>query len=542
MEGRRELSFVRNETARRLLQSGVFVSILALFASLAGCGDQIRTPTPEQRMAFDWAGCVEPMVDMNSILQARLRAGPYRVVPDDVLELTMPALLQAVTAAQARTAQVTQTTSDRPYICRVSQRGMITLPAVGEVHVADDSLAEIEENVINAYRQHFVLQPSVLVRVLEYKTNRVSLMGAVVKPGVYALRWDQMSLVALLMEAGGIINGGTALVHIGRLKPTFMEPPVNTFGTRPCPAGEQQGLRTTVSAQGVALTQASRSAETAETRAVFQREGPLNGTGYLAFEESGRLLVRKWLDLGNGLQRHAFVGAVAVQSHQIAVDTLEDRLAVLARYLDSHAGEPSAESGAPPSGWEISSENHFVARIQGTTATADRGSLDGPVTRAAGAGDRTEATTLVLPVRGMNVPFRDVALEDGDTVLVERRETPMFCVLGLVNRPGNFPYPPMAEYNVTQAIAFAGGLDPVADPRYVTIYRLTQGAAIARVPLQLIEHGEFTTALSTPIRPGDVVAVEHTPRTRANTIVNNLVRVNLGMYLTPQDLWDERNK
>jgi len=141
----------------------------------------------------------------------------------------------------------------------------------------------------------------------------------------------------------------------------------------------------------------------------------------------------------------------------------------------------------------------------------------------------------------MNVPFRDVALEDGDTVLVKRMETPMFCVLGLVNRPGNFPYPPMAEYNVTQAIAFAGGLDSVADPRYVTIYRLTQGGAIARVPLQLIEHGEFTTALSTSIRPGDVVAVEHTPRTRANTIVNNLVRVNLGMYLSPRDLWNEDN-
>jgi hypothetical protein len=35
-----------------------------------------------------------------------------------------------------------------------------------------------------------------------------------------------------------------------------------------------------------------------------------------------------------------------------------------------------------------------------------------------------------------------------------------------------------------------------------------------------------------------VVAVEHTLRTKMNTIINSLVRVNVGVYLAPQDLWE----
>ena len=138
-----------------------------------------------------------------------------------------------------------------------------------------------------------------------------------------------------------------------------------------------------------------------------------------------------------------------------------------------------------------------------------------------------------------NIPFRDIALEEGDTAVVEPVQMPLFSVLGLVSKPGNFPYPPNAEYNLTQAIAYAGGLDPVAEPRYVTIYRLKDDNSIARVPFRLIEDGEFTDAMATPIRPGDVVAIEHTARTRTNTAINNLVRINTGLYVRGEDLWGD---
>jgi protein involved in polysaccharide export with SLBB domain len=529
------------EAARQLWKHAAFAVALVFLACLPGCGDSIRTATAGQRTAFEEeAHSVESTVDMDCLQTAKLYTGPYRVVPGDVLEFTMPALLQGVTAARANMVQ-TQARNDHPYICRVSPRGRITLPAVDEVEVAGRSLAEIEEEVIDAYREYVAVRPSVFVRVLEYKMCRVSITGAVVKPGVYSLRQDQMSLASLLMEAGGVIEGGAAVIRIGRLKPTGTQSANRTLAPKLPPAREpQEGGMTTGSRPSAAIPQPARTAADSNARVVFQREGPLNATGWLAWEPGGQLPVRRWLDLGNGLQRQAFVGAVAVHSRWAAADTLEARLAVLAGYLESQPDYRSGGSNVPPSGWELTGQSQFVAHLRGAVTTAEGDPWNAPVTRPAGAANTEEVTTLVVPVRTMNIPLRDVALEEGDAIWVERMAMPMFCVLGLVNRPGNYPYPPMAEYNVTQAIAFAGGLNPVADPRYVTIYRLAHDGSIVRVPFQLIGHGEFTNALATPIRPGDVVAVENTLRTRMNTIINSLVRVNVGVYLAPKDLWERQ--
>ncbi len=525
------------DAARRLRKQVALVVTAVLLACLPGCGSSVRTVTPEQRAAFEEAHSGESAVAMDCLATTKLHTGPYRVVRGDVLEFTMPALLQGVTAAHASIAQA-EAGNGHPYICRVSPRGRITLPAVGEVEVAGQSLAEIEERVIDTYREYVAVRPSVFARVLEYRTCRVSITGAVVKPGVYSLRQDQMALASLLMEAGGVIEGGAAVIRIGRLNPVGAPPAHSVLATKPPPAPDLHTVgMTTGPRPSAAIPPSPRSTADSEARVVFQREGPLYATGWLAWEQGGRSPVRRWLDLGNGLQRQAFVGAVATQARGAAVDSLEPRLAVLAGYLESPVDRRSAGSSVPPSGWELTSTNQFVARFRGA-ADAEGDSENAPIPRAGGVANRAEVTTLVVPVRTVNIPLQDVALEEGDTILVERMAMPMFCVLGLVNRPGNFPYPPMEEYNVTQAIAFAGGLNPIAEPHYVTIYRLAPDGSILRVPLQLIKRGEFTNALSTPIRPGDVVAVEHTLRTKMNTIINSLVRVNVGVYLAPQDLWE----
>ena len=80
----------------------------------------------------------------------------------------------------------------------------------------------------------------------------------------------------------------------------------------------------------------------------------------------------------------------------------------------------------------------------------------------------------------------------------------------------------------------------MAYPRYVTIYRLTKDGSIARVALKLIEDDQFTEVLNTPVKPGGVVAIEHTPRTRANTTIHNLVRVNAGVYVTGERPVEQR--
>jgi len=149
-----------------------------------------------------------------------------------------------------------------------------------------------------------------------------------------------------------------------------------------------------------------------------------------------------------------------------------------------------------------------------------------------------EDGTIILPVVGMNIPFRDVALSEGDTVIVEPVQMPLISVLGLVRNPGNFEYPPHARYNLGQVIAMAGGLDMEVDPRYATIYRLQRDDTILRLAFRLIEDEQYTDRFNVAVRPGDLVAIEQTPRTRTNAFVNRVVRLSVGTWVDLGNVWD----
>ena len=94
---------------------------------LVGCSDEVTMPSAGQLMEFENAGPLRPAVDMNRLVRARIGGGPYRVVNGDVLELTMPALLLAVTHEQAA-----GTDKAAPYMCRIGDGGTVTLPLVGD--------------------------------------------------------------------------------------------------------------------------------------------------------------------------------------------------------------------------------------------------------------------------------------------------------------------------------------------------------------------------------------------------------------------------
>ena len=468
-----------------------------LLLCLGGCSDQVRMPTPEQLAAFEKAEPVAPLVELQRVEEARLQVGPYRVVAGDVLEFTMPALLQAVSAAEVAAAK-SRTQEDRPYLCRVSEQGTIQLPAVGEVAVAGNPLAEIEVKVAETYRQLVALRPSVFVRVLEYKTSNVYITGAVEKPGVYSLRGDQMTLAHLLNEAGGIlmrdasgaltreaggISGpGAALIRIASLH----------RGDGGRDAAEEPTIRD----QG-----------DGRIAIAFTPERGQRSAGRLVLSRGERILLDERMDLCNDVQRRAALGKLCEIDASFSILDLEERLVAVPDRAGSNPAERSHLAWVNPNS-------------PAGTAKAPAG-----------------PEAVVLPVYGLNVPFTNVALREGDTVVVERLKVPMFSVVGLVRSPGNFPYPPDTQFNLMQAVAFAGGLDPVANPRYATIYRLTTDGTIVRVPFKLVEDGELTEALMTAVKPGDVVAIEHTPRTRRNTIINNLIRINTGVYLTGSDLW-----
>jgi len=309
----------------------------------------------EKVRQFENAGPVQPVLDVPRMIQARKPSGVYRVVPGDVLEFQMPAILREVTP------NLVNSLGDVDhYLTRVSEDGTIIIPIVGQLQAAGKSLSEIEALILEAYYPKYVTHPPTVVgKVMEYRSARLTIVGAVNKPGIYECHSNEMTLVNLIMKAGGIVDKGAAVIRIRR--------------------GSQ------------------------------------------------------------------------------------------------------ANNNKP----------------------------------------------LVLPVKGLNIPFADPELRDGDTVEVEQLNPQVFTVIGLVNQSGTFPYPPGVRYNLLQALAFAGGVNDTAAPSYARVYRQTSDGRIISGSFRLKGTRPMDAANLT-IKPGDVVAVEHTVSTQTRLLLAQIFRVGVG--------------
>jgi len=103
----------------------------------------------------------------------------------------------------------------------------------------------------------------------------------------------------------------------------------------------------------------------------------------------------------------------------------------------------------------------------------------------------------------------------------------VFTVLGLVKESGAFPYPPDVQYNLTEALAFAGGFDMVADPRYVKVYRQDDEGEVVSAAFKVDDKSMYK-AYSVTIKPGDVIYVDHTLRTRVNQFLSDVFHITVG--------------
>jgi len=384
----------------------------------------------------------------------------------------------------------------------------------------------------------------VYVSVLEYNTRTVSVAGAVAQPGLYALRSDQMSLVSLLMKAGGVVQRGTAFIRIARAGTSMPSaapvsaPSWNTESREfrpPVRARTLRGAQTT----GEAEVQADRIM----CRMVFEREGPLRTTGWMAVVDRGNVRIRRWLDLECESQRSAFLHEAAAVTGQTRTVSMHEKLVELGHVLRSlPLGQVDAWTQG--CGLDAGDGGRLVTSLDASAPDRRMAPTEAAVpARFAASVDEPAVATLALPVKGLNIPFADVTLEEGDSVVIEPSSEQFISVLGLVRNAGNFPYPADARYSLAQAIGFAGGLDMVADPRYVSIYRLKPDGEISGITVQFVDPHKkqvLTEALAIPVRPGDVVSVEQTPRTRTNIFFDRVFRVSLGLYFNPESVWNNK--
>jgi polysaccharide biosynthesis/export protein len=123
----------------------------------------------------------------------------YRVGPKDLLEIS-------VFGADELSRTV-----------RVSEDGKVSLPLLGEVLVDGLTKSELEKKLADLLGEKYVQNPQVTVFIREYQSKRVSVLGAVEKPGPYQLLGRQ-TLMQIVSEAGGLTrDAGSDIIIIRQL-------------------------------------------------------------------------------------------------------------------------------------------------------------------------------------------------------------------------------------------------------------------------------------------------------------------------------------
>jgi polysaccharide export outer membrane protein len=124
----------------------------------------------------------------------------YRVGPKDLLEVT------ALGVAEIN-----------KLVVRVSEDGKIGLPLVGEVDVNNLTQSEVERKLVRILGEKYIVNPQVTIFILEYKSKRVNVLGAVEKPGPYELLGRQ-TLMSIISQAGGMTrDAGNDIIVIRQL-------------------------------------------------------------------------------------------------------------------------------------------------------------------------------------------------------------------------------------------------------------------------------------------------------------------------------------
>jgi polysaccharide biosynthesis/export protein len=134
--------------------------------------------------------------------QSTSSAADYRIGPDDLIQVT----IYNIPESDARV-------TPRTVILRVSQKGIIVVPLVGEVAVKGKTTAQLEQELANQYAK-YIRNPQVGVLITEYR-QRVSVMGAVQKPGVFDLTGPK-TVIDMVALAGGVTDRAGNQVHIYR--------------------------------------------------------------------------------------------------------------------------------------------------------------------------------------------------------------------------------------------------------------------------------------------------------------------------------------
>lgn len=124
-------------------------------------------------------------VDLQSIQRSSSEQGEYRIGVSDKINVVV--------------FQVADLTFEELV---VDTSGNIQLPLIGSVHVAGRTAAEASSDIAQLLALQYLRDPQVTVTVAEAANQKITVDGAVTKPGVYVMRGSTSLLQAVAMAEG----------------------------------------------------------------------------------------------------------------------------------------------------------------------------------------------------------------------------------------------------------------------------------------------------------------------------------------------------
>lgn len=174
----------------KILDSGTALRGLAILTLSATCAHAGEPARLSLRLSDELTLNAAPARQAAALPRAPSPLGTardYRIGPDDLLEIQVFGV-----------DQLTRTV-------RVNSRGMVSLPLIGTLEVGGLSAQQAEALIVAKLAESYLQDPQVSLFIREYTSQRVTIEGAVNRPGVYPLR-GPTTLLQSLAVAGGQAN------------------------------------------------------------------------------------------------------------------------------------------------------------------------------------------------------------------------------------------------------------------------------------------------------------------------------------------------
>ena len=101
---------------------------------------------------------------------------------------------------------------------RVNSRGVISLPLIGTVALGGLTAQEGEELITMKYEKDYLRNPQVSLFIKEFTSQRITIEGAVNKPGVFPIKGQTSLLQALAIAGGGAAMSDMTAIMLFRVE------------------------------------------------------------------------------------------------------------------------------------------------------------------------------------------------------------------------------------------------------------------------------------------------------------------------------------